>query len=54
MIELSSYHLPILTTVNLKPNAKQQRNKRTYTNYKKADWTKFTEHIETHLENNIT
>merc|ERR1712030_203058 len=43
----------ILTTINLKRN-NTQTHKITYTNYKKADWTQFTEFIDTELANTIT
>merc|ERR1712030_160606 len=53
LTELTSDHLPILTTINLKRN-NTQTHKITYTNYKKADWTQFTEYIDTELANTIT
>ena len=40
---LSSDHLPIITTINTRHDYKLQQNRRTFTNYKKADWTQFTE-----------
>ena len=40
---LSSDHLPIITTINIRHDYILQQNQRTYTNYKKADWTQFTE-----------
>ena len=36
---LSSDHLPIITTINIRHDYIQQQNRRTFTNYKKADWT---------------
>ena len=43
---LSSYHLPIITTINIRHDYRLQQNRRTFTNYKKADWTQFTEDTE--------
>ena len=43
---LSSDHLPIITTINLRHDYRLQQNRRTFTNYKKADWTQFTEDTE--------
>ena len=39
---LSSDHLPIITTINIRHDYRLQQNRRTFTNYKKADWTQFT------------
>ena len=43
---LSSDHLPIITTSNIRHDYRLQQNRRTFTNYKKADWTQFTEDTE--------
>ena len=43
---LSSDHLPIITTINIRHDYILQQNRRTITNYKKADWTQFTEDTE--------
>ena len=43
---LSSDHLPIITTINIRHDYKQQQNRRTFTNYKKSDWTQFTDDTE--------
>ena len=43
---LSSDHLPIITTINLRHDYILQQNRRTFTNYKKADWTQFTKDTE--------
>ena len=44
---LSSDHLPIITTINMRHDYRLQQNRRTLmTNYKKADWTQFTEDTE--------
>ena len=43
---LSSDHLPIITTINMQHDYILQQNRRTFTNYKKADWTQFTEYTE--------
>ena len=43
---LSSYHLPIITTINIRHEYILQQNRWTFTNYKKADWTQFTEDTE--------
>ena len=43
---LSSDHLPIITTIKIRHNYRLQQNRRTFTNYKKADWTPFTEDTE--------
>ena len=39
-------HLPIITTINIRHDYRLQQNRRTFTNYKKADWTQFTEDTE--------
>ena len=38
--------LPIITTINIRHDYRLQQNRRTFTNYKKADWTQFTEDTE--------
>ena len=43
---LSSEHLPIITTINIRHNYRLPQNRRTFTNYKKADWTQFREDTE--------
>ena len=43
---LSSDHLPIITTINIRHDYRLQQNRRTYINYKKADCTQFTEDTE--------
>ena len=43
---LSSDHVPIITTINLPHDYRLQQTRQTFTNYKKADWTQFTEDIE--------
>ena len=43
---LSSDHLPIITTINIRHDYRLHQNRRTFTNYKKADWTQFTEDTE--------
>ena len=43
---LSSDHLPIITTINIRHDYRLQQNRRPSTNYKKADWTQFTENTE--------
>ena len=43
---LSSDHLPIITTINIRHDYRLQQNRRTVANYKKADWTQFTEDTE--------
>ena len=43
---LSSDHLPIITTINIRHDYRLQHNRQTFTNYKKADWTQFTEDTE--------
>ena len=43
---LSSDHLPIITTINIRHYYRLQQNRRTFTNYKNADWTQFTEDTE--------
>ena len=61
---LSSDHLPIITTINIRHDYRLQQNRRTFTNYKKADWTQFTEdtvrfrsdhhtHQHTHCQHNF-
>ena len=48
---LTSDHLPIRTTINTKSNFRIVQHRHTYTNYNKADWSKFTEEIELNLHN---
>ena len=43
---LSFDHLPIITTINIRHDYILQQNRRTFTNYKNADWTQFTEDTE--------
>ena len=43
---LSSDYPPIITTINIRHEYRLQQNRRTFTNYKKADWTQFTEDTE--------
>ena len=43
---LSSDHLPIITTINIRHDYILHQNRRTFTNFKKADWTQFTEDTE--------
>ena len=43
---LSSDYLPIITTINIRHDYRLQQNRQTFTNYKKADWTQFTEDTE--------
>ena len=45
---LSSDHLPIITTINTRHDYRLP-NRWTFTNYKKADWTQFTEDTESAL-----
>ena len=54
MQALSSGHLPILITYKSKTNYKIQQHRRTYTNYKKANWQEFTQEIEQTLANTET
>ena len=46
LLSLSSDHLPIMTTINIRPDYRLQQNRQTFTNCKKADWTQFTEDTE--------
>ena len=43
---LSSDHLPIMTTINIRHNFRLQTYRRTFTNYKKANSTQFTKDTE--------
>ena len=43
---ISSDHLPINTTINIRHDYRLQQNRRTFINYKKADSTQFTEDTE--------
>ena len=43
---LSSDHLSIITTINIRQDYRLQQNRRTFTNYRKAGWTQFTEDTE--------
>ena len=40
---LSSDHLPIITTINIRHDygLRTEQNRQTFTNYKKSDWTQF-------------
>ena len=38
--------LSIITTINIRHDYRLQQNRRTFTNYKKVDWTQFTEDTE--------
>ena len=57
---LSSDHLPIIPTINIRHEYRLQHNRWTFTNYKKTDWTQFTEdtdhhtHQYTHCQQNLT
>ena len=42
----TSDHLPVITTINIRHDYRLQQNQLTFTNYKKADWTQFTEDTE--------
>ena len=56
---LSSDHLAIITTINIRHDYRLQQNQLTFTNYKKADWTQFTEDTDhytnqhTHCQHNL-
>ena len=50
---LSSDHLPIITTINIRHHYRLQQNIRTFTNYKKADRTQFTEDISNFAQTTI-
>ena len=43
---LSTDHFPIITTINIRHDYRLQQNRQTFTNYKKAGWTQFTEDTE--------
>ena len=45
---LSSTHVPIITTINIRHDCRLQQNRRTFTHYKykKAAWTQFTNNTE--------
>ena len=42
----STNHLPIITTINIRHEYRLQQGRRTFTKYKKADCTQFTEDTE--------
>ena len=44
--QLNMHYLPIITTINTRHHYRLQQNRRTFTNYKKADWTQFTDDTE--------
>ena len=46
----NSDHQAIIININTKSNFRLQQSKRTYTNYRKADWTHFMEEIESSLQ----
>ena len=43
---LSSDHLPIISTINIRHDYRLQQGRRTFANYGKADWTQFAEDTE--------
>ena len=43
---LLSDHLPIIITINIRLDYRLQQHRRTFTNYKKGDWSQFTEDTE--------
>ena len=45
-IHMLCLHLHIITTINIRHDYRLQQNRRTFTNYKKADCTQFTEDTE--------
>src|SRR6267154_6690230 len=47
---LSSDHLPIIITINTKNNFRLAPCNKTFTNYNKTNWSKFTEEIELNLQ----
>jgi hypothetical protein len=47
--KLSSDHLPILTEIDLNVKHKPIQNRKSFTNYNKADWEKFTDYIDKKL-----
>ena len=47
--KMSSDHLPIKIVFNTKTNFRQPQYRRNFTNYKKADWEGYTDHIESKL-----
>ena len=51
LTKLNSDHLPILTTLHTRTKFRLTQGRRCYTNYRKANWTDFTEEIETALAN---
>ena len=46
---LSSDHLPIITTINIRHDYRLQQSRRPFINYKNDDWTQFTEDTESAL-----
>ena len=49
--ELLSDHLPIHLQINTKTNYKLQQQRQSYTNYRKANWTEYTNEIEDIISN---
>ena len=49
-VALPSDHLPIIITINTRSNFRLKPNNKTFTNYNKADWDKYTNEIELSLE----
>ena len=43
---LSSDHLPIIATVDMRHDCRLRQNRQTFANYRKADWTRFAEDTE--------
>src|SRR6267154_1985814 len=52
-VSLSSDHLPIIININIKTNFRLTPSNKTFTNYNKANWNKFTEEIELSLQDTI-
>lgn len=51
---LTSDHLPIIITINTKSNFRLKSSNTTFTNYKKANWDKYTNEIELALRDTET
>jgi len=54
VIDLQSDHLPIVITIQTKANFHITTNRKTFTNYRKANWPAYTEEIESILQTATT
>ena len=51
MDDMGSYHLPILTTLDLRQQKRSRAQRKTFWNFKKANWKAYREKTDIELEN---